>query len=202
MAEEIRLPSPLKEGMVSLEETIAKRRSVRSFLPKALKIEDLSMLLWVGQGETAPYSRAVPSAGATFPLELYVLIGKDGIIGIPPGLYQYHPKGHFITPEIQEDLRRPLSSACLDQSFIEEAPISLIITALPSRTTSHYGERGIRYVYMEVGHAGQNIALQAVALNLGTVMVGAFEDKGVAKVLRLDKEEKPLYIIPVGIPRI
>jgi SagB-type dehydrogenase family enzyme len=96
----------------------------------------------------------------------------------------------------ERDARKRLSRAALGQEMIEEAPISIIIVADYSRTTGHYGQRGNRYVHMEVGHVGQNVSLQAISLNLGTVMIGAFGDEEVKEVLGI--KEEPLYIIPVG----
>lgn len=198
----IELPTPITRGTMSVEEAILKRRSVRNFLNKPLSLGDVSQLLWVAQGITDPARgfRAAPSAGATYPLEVYVVIGKDSVTGLFEGLYHYKPDKHVLEYLLEGDLRSSLADAALGQSPIREAPISIVIVAIYERTTNRYGERGIRYVHMEAGHVGQNIYLQAVARGLGTVVIGAFEDSQVQKVLKLPENQRPLYIIPVGYP--
>ncbi|MEM1553796.1 MAG: SagB/ThcOx family dehydrogenase [Thermoproteota archaeon] len=198
----IELPMPITRGTMSVEEAILKRRSIRNFLNKPLSLEDVSQLLWAAQGITDPTRglRAAPSAGATYPLEVYVVVGKNCVTGLSEGLYHYKPDRHVLEHLLEEDLRSSLADAALGQSSIREAPISIIVVAIYERTTSRYGERGIRYVHMEAGHVGQNIYLQAVARGLGTVVIGAFEDSRVQKVLKLPEDQHPLYIIPVGYP--
>lgn len=189
----LNLPAPRLKGNVSLEETILKRRSVRNFSGTELTIEEISQLVWAGQGvtESSGRYRASPSGGATYPMELYVM-NKDG-------LYRYEPDGHKLKLTRAGDLRSSLSRAALGQPFIAQAPVDIIITADYQRTTRRYGKRGIRYVHIEVGHVAENIQLQAVSLGLGSVSVGAFtSDEEVKRVLSLPEEEVPLYIIPVG----
>jgi len=142
----------------------------------------------------------VPSAGATYPLEIFIACGSNCIEGIDAGIYHYDIDSHSLTLHYEGDVRLALARAALDQEFIYEAPVDIIICALFERTGRRYGSRGERYVYMEVGHAGQNIYLQATALGLATVAIGAFHDEQVREVLRLDKQYKPLYIMPVGGP--
>lgn len=198
----IELPAPITRGTMSVEEAILKRRSIRNFLNKPLSLEDVSQLLWAAQGITDPVRgfRAAPSAGATYPLEVYVVVGKNGVAGLFEGLYHYKPNKHVLEYLLEGDLRSSLADAALGQSPIREAPISIVIAAIYERTTNRYGERGIRYVHMEAGHVGQNIYLQAVARGLGTVVIGAFEDSQVQKVLKLPENQNPLYIVPVGYP--
>jgi SagB-type dehydrogenase family enzyme len=194
MQKVIKLPEPKRQDGVPLTEALAQRRSVREFSARELSLEEISQILWAAQGisESAEGFRTAPSAGALYPLEIYVA-KKDG-------LYQYRPKKHALARKRDEDVRRELRKAALDQMYVEEAPCVFIITAVYERTTRKYGDRGIQYVHMEVGHAGQNILLQATALGLGGVPVGAFHDREVAKILQLEEEEKPLYLIPVGHP--
>lgn len=192
MAKDIKLPKPNERGSISIEETLNKRRSVRDYKREALSLEEVSQLLWAGSGKNL-HRRTAPSAGATYPLEVYLAVGE--VKGMESGLYHYSSSRHSLE-KVGEDIRRSLCRAALEQRMIERAPISIIITAEYSRTTAHYGQRGVRYVHMEAGHMGQNISLQAVALNLGTVMIGAFDDREVKEVLGI--EEEPLYIIPVG----
>ncbi|MEM2415396.1 MAG: SagB/ThcOx family dehydrogenase [Thermoproteota archaeon] len=198
----VELPAPITRGTMSVEEAILKRRSIRIFLNKPLSLEDVSQLLWAAQGITDPARglRAAPSAGATYPLEVYVVVGRNGVTSLPEGLYHYNPDKHVLEYLLEEDLRSSLADAALGQSPVREAPISIVIVAIYERTTNRYGERGIRYVHMEAGHVGQNIYLQAVARGLGTVVIGAFEDSQVQKVLKLPENQHPLYIIPVGYP--
>jgi len=193
MTKEIKLPNPIEKGNLSVEEALQRRRSVRDYKKGALSLKEVSQLLWAGGGRNL-YRRTAPSAGATYPLELYLVSGE--IEGLDMGLYHYLVSRHSLEKIKEEDLRKRLCRASLEQRMIERAPATLIIAADYQRTTGHYGQRGVRYVHMEVGHMGQNISLQAVALNLGTVMIGAFQDKEIKEILGI--EEEPLYIIPVG----
>ncbi len=196
--ETINLPEPRTDSPVSLEETIAKRRSVRTYTDDPLTIEQIGQLLWSAQGitlESRGY-RAAPSAGATFPLEVYLVAGE--VDNLPPGVYKYIPSDHTIVKVMDGDIRNGLADACLGQSPVRNAPVSLVISAEYARTASRYGNRATRYVHMEVGHVGQNVSLQAITMGLGTVMVGAFTDDQLKELLPLPPEEEPLYVIPVG----
>ncbi len=193
MAKEIKLPKPKEKGLTSIEETLNRRRSVRDYKKGPLGLEEISQLLWAASGKNL-YRRTAPSAGATYPLETYLVVGE--VEGLEPGIYHYSFSSHRLERIREQDIRKKLCRSALGQSMIEEAPIDIIIAADYDRTTGHYGQRGIRYVHMEVGHVGQNISLQANALSLGTVMIGAFEDNQVKEILGI--KEEPLYIIPVG----
>ncbi len=188
----IKLPPPQKKGTMSLEETLEKRRSRRRFLSKALTPEQLSQLLWAAQGITSKtYGlRTAPSAGATYPLELYLVTGE--------GLYHYNPEGHELEQVKAGDIRPQLCRAALGQDFVEKAPVNVVIAAAYERTGGAYGQRAARYIAVEAGHTAQNIHLEAVALGLGSVPVGAFSDKRVKEALSLPEEQEPLYIITVG----
>lgn len=188
----ISLPEPKLKGTMSLEEAIQRRRSKRSYISQELTLEEISQLLWSVQGITDERMgfRAAPSAGALYPLEIY-LVKADG-------LYLYLPDGHRLKRLSEKDLRRPLAQAALWQGFVAQAPIDIVICAVYERVTSKYGKRGVRYTDIEVGHAAQNLHLQAVVLGLGSVPIGAFDDDAVKKVLSLPKDHQPLYIIPVG----
>jgi len=198
----IKLPAPQTKGNTSVEETIARRRSVRSFRNQPLSLSQLSQMLWVAQGVTDDEIgfRAVPSAGAAYPLELFVSIGKSGVDGIEAGLYHYEVSTHSLRQLKNGDPRPALAAAALGQRCISQAPVTLIIGAVYDRTARRYGQRAARYIAMEAGHAGQNVHLEAVALGLATVMVGAFDDDEVAAVLEFDKTLEPLYMMPVGWP--
>ncbi len=197
----IKLPPTDLKGKKSVEEAISARRSVRRYKVEPLSLSQLSQILWSAQGITAASRyRAIPSAGATFPLEIYILVGEQTVTGLKAGIYHYETNSHAISRHLDGDFRQELSEAALGQDFLATCPVDIVVCALFSRTTSRYGKRGEMYVHMEAGHLGQNIALQAVALSLATIMVGAFDDGEVSRVLRVNEQAKPLYIIPVGKP--
>ena len=181
---------------VSVEEALASRRSIRSYKDEALTITELSQLLWAAQGITSDWGgRTAPSAGAKYPLEVFAVVAK--VKELEPGIYQYDPGDHSLITRKKGDLRKNLAEAALDQSSITDAAVDLVVTGVYERTREKYGERAERYVHIEVGHACQNVYLQAETLKLGTVMIGAFFDDKVAALLEL-KEEEPLAIMPVG----
>lgn len=190
----IMLPKPNFKGHVSIEEVLHKRRSIRSYKKEPLTLQEVSQLLWSAYGTTMGRKKTCPSAGATYPLEIYFVCGE--VEGLKTGLYHYNSLEHSVKKINDNDLRKQLTNASLQQEYIEESPASIIITADFSRTTKVYGARGERYVYMEVGHCGQNIHLQCESLNLGTVIIGAFEDDKVKKILQI--KEEPMYIMPIG----
>ena len=191
MSTVINLPEPNKDSTMSLEQAITKRRSRRKFILKALTYEQIGQLCWAAQGQEAHSRyRTSPSAGATYPLKLLVVI-RDG-------LFQYLPDKHSLEKLTDQDLRAELTLAAWGQKFIADAPLTLVFTAQFSRTTGRYGQRGIRYVYMEAGHAAQNVHLQAEALGLGSVAVGGFDDTSISKVLSLPDNLEPLYMVVVG----
>ncbi|WP_456394321.1 SagB/ThcOx family dehydrogenase [Thermococcus sp.] len=195
--EVIKLPEPRLQGSMSLEEAIARRKSIRSYRNEPLTLEQLSQLLWAAQGVTHEKKRSAPSAGATYPFEIYVVVGN--VRGLKPGIYRYDPFEHAIALVREGDYRKALQKAALDQAWVGNAAIDIVLVAFYERTTGYYGDRGIRYVHMEAGHIGENIYLQATALGLGTVAVGAFHDDRVAEVIGTDGD--PIYIFPVGVPR-
>ena len=196
------------QGNVSSEETILRRRAVRRYRREPLLLSQLSQILWSAQGITGTREfRAAPSAGATYPLEIFVVVGDQCIIAgeveeaseeLHARIYRYEPKSHSLSSHTSGDLRPDLARATLNQEFIIDAPVDIVICALYHRTSYRYGKRGERYVHMEIGHAGENIHLQAVALGLSTVEVGAFNDEEVTKVLGVEEQIRPLYIMPVG----
>lgn len=191
------LPEPRYDSDISVEEALLKRRSVRDYSGKALTLQEVSQLLWAAQGITDPWGlRTAPSAGALYPLEVYVVVGN--VENLAKGVYKYKPHQHELIKVLEGDQRESLAEAALGQSWVKRSAINIVITAIYDRTTGKYGDRGIRYVHMEVGHAAQNVYLQAVAMNLGAVVVGAFYDNQVKEILNLPDDEEPLYIMPVG----
>lgn len=196
----ISLPQPALKGKTSLEETILKRRSKREYAKESLTLKQVSQILWAGQGITDEKTgfRSVPSAGALYPLDIYLVVGRDGVKDLAEGVYHFSPQGHKLEKILTGDLREPLMEACLNQSFIAQAPIVLVITGEYERTTVKYGERGKQYVHQEAGHAAQNIYLQVEGLDLGTVTIGAFDEEEIKKILNLPQTHQPLYIMPAG----
>lgn len=198
--EEIRLPPPDTTGTVPLERTIHDRRSIRDFRADSLPLSAVAQLLWSAQGITDDAGfRAAPSAGATYPLEVVLVAGSVG--SLQAGVYRYAPAEHVLTRIRSGDLRRDVARAALNQRWIADAPATIAVAAVFRRTTARYGARGHQYVHMEVGHAAQNVYLQAGALGLGTTLVGAFDDGEMASVLELADHEHPLGVLPVGVPR-
>ena len=204
--EAIYLPAPQLDGSVSVEKALHGRRSHRDFQDMEISLENLSQILWAAYGITLPRTdydflrggfRTAPSAGGLYPLDIYVAVGK--VNGLAPGLYKYISEEHAIIRVIKNDIRTELCSAAWKQQMVKEAPASLIYTAVFSRTTGKYEERGReRYVCMDLGHSAENVYLQAETLGLGTCAIAAFSDEEVSTALKLQKEEEPLYIMPIG----
>ena len=193
----IPLPEPVTSGEKPLEALLQQRRSVREYQEAGLDLSVIGQLLWAAQGITDPQGfRTAPSAGALYPLELYVVAGNVG--GLPPGVYHYHPDRHRLQQTEPGDQRHALARAAHAQPWVKAAAAVVVVTAVYDRTTGKYGKRGIRYVHMEAGHAAQNLLLQAEALGLATLVVGAFEDDAVATVLKLPTGVQPLMLMPVA----
>lgn len=187
------LPAPDTQSGPALTEALHRRRSLRAYRPRALTKREIGQLLWAAQGISDDRGlRTAPSAGATYPLEVYLATAD--------GLFHYQPAGHELFMLADRDLRHDLAAAGLDQAWIREAPAVFVFTAVVRRTSQRYGTRAERYVHLEAGHACQNLLLQAEALGLGGVPVGAFEDQRVARLLGLASGEAPLYLVPVGEP--
>lgn len=198
-ATSIKLPAARLDSSISIEKVLSTRRSIREFTNQPLELSQVSQLAWAAQGVTGPDAhRTAPSAGGLYALELYVIAGN--VNGLPTGVYKYHLLTHEVVSSLTADIRRELSQAALDQSAIAQAAAIFALSAVYERISSKYGERGMRYAHMEAGHAAQNLLLQAVALDLGAVLVGAFNDAKVKRMLALSKQETPLYLIPVGKP--
>jgi SagB-type dehydrogenase family enzyme len=185
------------DGDVSLEQCLFMRRSVRSYSEKPLKISEISQLLWATQGITSKDGkRTAPSAGALYPLEIYLVAGNVTDLG--PGVYKYRPIDHTLVEVQAGDLRLELSDGAGSKTSVGDAAAVLVIAAVYQRTQQRFHKRGVRYVDMEAGHAAQNAWLQAQSLQLGAVTVGGFHEKCVASLLRMEPEEEPVYLLPVG----
>ena len=193
----IKLPKPQYDSNVSIEETLLKRRSIRSYKSEPLAIAEISQLLWSAQGVTNKKGfRTAPSAGALYPLEVYIAAGN--VTDLDAGIYKYYPHRHEIVNTVKGDKRSELCRAGLGQSSIKNAPAVMVFCAVFERVTGSYGKRGLQYVHMEVGHAIQNVCLQAISLGLGSVIIGAFNDYDVKEVMNFELDEHPLLILPVG----
>lgn len=193
----VALPTPRYDSDVSIEEALLKRRSTREYTDEPLTLQHVSQLLWAAQGITDPRGyRTAPSAGALYPIEVYVVVGN--VEGLEEGVYRYKPYEHELAKVLDGDKRSELAAAALGQTSVEHGATDIVIAVVYERTTVKYGDRGIRYVHIEAGHAAQNVCLQAAAMNLGTVTVGAFYDNRVKEVLNLPEDEQPVYIMPVG----
>jgi SagB-type dehydrogenase family enzyme len=196
----IKLPEPTYRGM-TIEEAIQKRRSVRNYSPDPLSLVQLSQLLFAAQGITGKMYgqplRTAPSAGALYPFETYLIV--NNVKGLAPGVYHYAVLSHELEIVKQGDFKKEITDAGLKQEMLGEADVTFVLAAIFDRVRHKYGERGIRYVYMEAGHISQNISLQAVSLGLGSVTVGAFFDKKVNQLLGIDgHREAAVYLHAVG----
>ena len=202
----ISLPEPRLSSQVSVEHTLLNRRSVRDFTDEPVTLSEVSQILWSAYGITEERSypsflrgglRTAPSAGALYPLEIYLVAGN--VEGLKKGIYKYISDGHSLEVISEGDFRKELSDAAVNQEFVAQAPASLVYTAIFNRITQKFGKRGRdRYVCMDLGHSAQNVYLQAYALNIGTCAVGVFTDKMVSIVMQLPDNEEPLYIMPFG----
>ncbi len=189
------LPAPSSSGTMPLEAALARRRSIRSFTAEPLTTAELSQLVWAAQGITDPSRgyRSAPSAGALFPLELY-LVKADGI-------FHYLPHGHRLERVAETDQRAELASAAYGQDALRRAALDLVIVGVLERTRVKYGARAEAFVNLEAGHAAQNLLLEATAMGLGAVPIGGFEESALARALPLAPGETPLYIVSIGHPR-
>jgi len=205
-AKVVKLPPPTLDGSMSVEKCLAERRSVREYASQPLSLADVSQLLWAAYGVTVPLPnvpgvsgglKTAPSAGALYPLELYLVAGD--VTGLEPGIYRYRPEHHDLILVLAGDRRRALLGAALGQTAVRDAPASLVYSAVFSRNTVKYGTRGReRYVCMDLGHSAENVYLQCGSLGLGTCAIGAFHDDSLRLVVRMPKDEEPLYIMPIG----
>ena len=194
----IDLPQPRFKSQTSVEEALLKRRSVREFKKQSVTLTEISQLLWAAQGITEKTKgfRTAPSAGALYPLEIYLVASYVDLL--PAGIYKYQPDGHLLLKVKEGNYQEDFYKASLRQEAAKEAPAVFVFSAVYERTTQKYGQRGKRYVEIEVGHAAQNVYLQATALNLGTVAIGAFNEEELTKILFFPKEETPLYMMVIG----
>jgi len=198
---EIRLPEPNLNGQVSLEKTINKRVSMREYADKELYLKDLSQVIWAAAGKryvdgVSSASRVFPSAGAIYPFKFYVMV--NNVYGIPEGIYMYDYNQHVLKLFKKGDYRKELLKACFGQDMVYNSSFNIIIVGDTKSAKARYGERGLRYLFIDAGHSGENIYLQCASRGLGTVAIGAFDDDRIKKLLDLEKSEIPVYVFPVG----
>jgi SagB-type dehydrogenase family enzyme len=198
-AQPVELPAPQTEGEVSVERAIYARRSIRRYAESPLGLDDLGQLLWAAAGITidgvSGPTRAAPSAGGLHPIRAFAV--ANNVTGLDAGVYRYEPLEHRLVSVNRGDFLRPLADRALGQAAVRRAPCVIVLAADYAVTRRRYGDRGVeRYVHMDAGHAAQNVVLQAEALGLGIVTIGAFDDRAVKRLLGIETE--PLYLLPVG----
>jgi SagB-type dehydrogenase family enzyme len=197
--EAVKLPTPARKGGMALAEALEARRTVHRFAARPLDLPQVSQLLWGADGISDPRGlRTSPSAGATYPLDLYLVVGERGVTNLPARVYRYLTAEHALAPLAPGDARAAVARASLHQTWMAEAPVMVVITGEYRRCMARYGQRGIRYTHMEAGNVSQNLFLTAEALGLGAGIVGAFDDKALAQVLKLPPAHEPLLVMPVG----
>ncbi len=193
----ITLPEPSQRGTVTVEEALSRRRSTRTFSPETIGLERVGQLLWSAYGVTGPNGwRTTPSAMECYPLEISLVAAN--VSGLEAGLYSYDGSNHSLTPGVRGELLKPLFDTTFNQTSILESAAVLVISACYARSEPKFGDAARDYVHMEVGHAGQNVHLQAEALGLGTVVIAAFRPGDAAGVLRLPEGQTPVYLMPFG----
>ncbi len=203
-AGDLSLPSPSRQGVISVEEALSSRRTHRSFQGRALNLTQFAQMLWAAYGVTAVNSgrqlRTAPSAGGMYPIDIYAVIGEGGVESVAAGVYRYLSDSHALRSVSSGDVRKEVASACLRQLWMAEAPLFIVITGEYARSSAKYGPRGVVYTHIEAGHVGQNVFLQAEALGLKAGIVGAFQKEDLVKTLRIPAAHEPLLIMPVGFP--
>jgi SagB-type dehydrogenase family enzyme len=202
--EDLSLPSPSRKGTVSVEEALSSRRTHRSFQGRALTLKQFSQMLWAAYGVTAVTPgrqlKTAPSAGATYPIDIYAAVGEGGVESVAAGVYHYRPESHSVRSVNSGDVRTQVAAACLRQMWMAPAPLFIVITGEYARCIAKYGSRGVIYTHIEAGHVGQNVFLQAEALFLKAGIVGAFEKEDLGKALHIPAAHEPLLVMPVGYP--
>jgi SagB-type dehydrogenase family enzyme len=201
---DIKLPKPALTGKLSVEAAMAAKKSVRDFTAAPLTEAQVSQLLWAANGNlphdavTGATTKVIPSAGGLYPLEVYLVTGRNTVGKIPAGVYRYNPGNNSLQAVAAGDNRALLAHAALSQMWMAKAPALIVIGAVFQRTTVKYGNRGLQYIFMEAGSATQNLYLEAESLRLHAGAVGAFQDAQVSGVLKLPPNVSPLFIMAFG----
>jgi SagB-type dehydrogenase family enzyme len=199
----IQLSTKFPSRAIPFIEALKKRKSIRSFFPKPLSIADLSFLLWASTGiqrkERDYEFRTVPSAGALYPIETYLIANK--VDGLEKALYHYELQAHALEELKVGSFSEKIAQAALGQKMLIAAPVVLIWTAIFERSKWKYAQRAYRYVYLDAGHIAQNLALSAASIGLGSCQIGAFFDDEINQIIGIDGvEESVLYLSVVGHP--
>ncbi|MFH1058722.1 MAG: SagB/ThcOx family dehydrogenase [Pseudomonadota bacterium] len=198
------LPPASRQGAISVEEALQGRRTWRAYADRALSQAQLAQVLWAAYGVTATRHgielKTAPSAGALYPLDVYAVVGEGAVEGLAAGCYHYQPGGHALVALRPGELRAEVAQASHGQRWMAKAPVILVITGQYQRCTAKYGPRGVVFTHIEAGHVGQNVCLQAQALDLRAGIVGAFDDKALAAALGLPAGHTPLLAMPLGHP--
>jgi SagB-type dehydrogenase family enzyme len=182
-----------------LAQALHERRSIRAYAETPLTLADAAQLLWSAAGITSPEGfRTTPSAGATFPLETYLIAGA--VDGLAAGVYRYDPAAHGLNRTAAGDVRADLASACMNQACVATCAAAILFGAVFERTAAKYGDMGHGFVLLEAGHAAQNVSLQAVALGLGAVAIGALDEQRLKSLAAMGDNEKPVYMMVFGKP--
>jgi SagB-type dehydrogenase family enzyme len=193
----IALPAPQRKGKGSIEQALAARRSRRSYASGPVTLAEAGQLLWAAQGITGPEGqRTAPSAGALFPLEVYLSASR--VEGLAPGIYHYNAAEHALELHVPGDQRREMTAAASDQDCMRFSACALVLAAVLERSEAKYGERAAKFIHIEAGHAAQNVYLQAESLALGVCAVGAFSAGEVRRVAALGASEEAVYLLTVG----
>jgi len=201
---DIKLPKPSLSGKLSVEAAMVAKKSVRNFSSSPLTEAQVSQLLWAANGNVPPdavtgaTTKVIPSAGGLYPLEVYLVTGKDTVGKVPAGVYKYTPESNSLQSVTPGDNRNLLAHAALSQMWMAKAPALIVIGGVFPRTTAKYGNRGLQYIFMEVGSAIQNLFLEAESLGIHAGAVGAFQDAQVSGVLKLPPNVTPLFIMAFG----
>jgi SagB-type dehydrogenase family enzyme len=203
-AEVIKLPQNLFKKSLDLIETLRIRRSVRSYSPESLTLEDLSLLLWASTGIQRKVRgfafRTAPSAGALYPIETYLV--ANNVCELEKALYHYDLEGHTLEKLGGGDFTKRISQAALEQKTCMEASVVFVWTAIFERSKWKYAQRAYRYIYLDAGHIAQNLALAATSIGLGSCQIGAFFDDEINQILGVDgTDESAIYLSAVGQPK-
>jgi len=194
----IALPGVKPGAPGSFSDLMHRRRSIRTFAEGSMSLDQVSRIVFAAQGVTRQdFYRTVPSAGALYPLELFIVTGP--VRELDRGVYRYSPEDHALVPMASGDRRKKLARQAYGQMWVAKAQVVVVLCTVYERVTGKYGQRGVRYAHIEAGCAAQNIALEGVNLGLGSTVVGAFNDGGVAEVIEASEDEKPLIVMPVGL---
>ena len=202
-APKVELPSFEPSRVMSLDQTLKQRKSVREFQPKSISKGQLSYLLWASTGiqriEDGYEFRTAPSAGALYPIETYVV--ANNVRTLDAGLYHYSIRTHQLEQLRSGDLRHQIASAALGQGMCATASVVFVWSGVFERCKWKYGQRAYRYIYLDAGHIAENLALAAVSLNLGSCEIGALYDGQVNAIIGVDGvEESVICMTAVGVP--